>query len=100
MDEISRQVSFRCRSTWGRAVIGANHPVVDDPAWSSRLLAPLREAARTQLGSVGAGNHYVDIFHDEADPVWVGAHFGSRGLGHKICTGFLNLAEQGVGRAR
>ncbi len=60
--------------------------------------------ARNQLGTVGSGNHYVDVFvepdEDESgwihpdSPVWVGVHFGSRGLGHSIATGFLKL---GVG---
>ncbi|PYL06222.1 MAG: RNA-splicing ligase RtcB, partial [Verrucomicrobia bacterium] len=41
---------------------------------------------------VGGGNHYVDIFADEEDRVWVGVHFGSRGLGHKTATHFLKAA--------
>ena len=48
--------------------------------------------ARDQLGTVGGGNHYVDIFADEQDRVWVGVHFGSRGLGHKTATHFLKAA--------
>ena len=51
-----------------------------------------RDIARNQLGTVGSGNHYVDIFVDEADRVWVGVHFGSRGLGHKTATYFLKKA--------
>ena len=39
--------------------------------------------ARGQLGTVGSGNHYVDLFEDEEGFVWIGVHFGSRGLGHK-----------------
>jgi tRNA-splicing ligase RtcB len=39
-----------------------------------------------------SGNHYVDIFEDEAGLVWVGVHFGSRGLGHKTATHFLKAA--------
>jgi RNA-splicing ligase RtcB len=42
--------------------------------------------------TVGSGNHYVDIFVNEADRVWVGVHFGSRGLGHKTATYFLQEA--------
>lgn len=34
-------------------------------------------------------NHYVDIFHDELERIWVGVHFGSRGLGHKLATHFI-----------
>jgi tRNA-splicing ligase RtcB len=55
-------------------------------------VAPLKEMARRQLGTVGSGNHYVDIFADEQDRVWIGIHFGSRGLGHKTATHFLNAA--------
>ena len=50
----------------------------------------LRAQAQRQIGSVGSGNHYVDVFADEDDYVWVGVHFGSRGLGHKIATMFMN----------
>ena len=48
--------------------------------------------ARAQLGTVGSGNHYVDIFEDEQGRIRVGVHFGSRGFGHKIATRFLNRA--------
>src|SRR6202008_769247 len=44
------------------------------------------------LGTVGSGNHYVDLFVDEKGFVWIGVHFGSRGLGHKTATTFLKLA--------
>jgi tRNA-splicing ligase RtcB (3'-phosphate/5'-hydroxy nucleic acid ligase) len=52
----------------------------------------LSQKARAQLGTVGSGNHYVDLLADESDRVWIANHFGSRGLGHTIATGFLNLA--------
>ncbi len=55
-------------------------------------LTSLRDLARAQLGTVGSGNHYVDIFEDEQGHIWIGAHFGSRGFGHKIATRFLNRA--------
>ena len=58
-------------------------------AWK---LTSLRDMARAQLGTVGSGNHYVDIFEDEQSRIWVGVHFGSRGFGHKIATRFLNRA--------
>lgn len=53
----------------------------------------LRQAAQAQLGTVGAGNHYVDLLVDEDGLLWVANHFGSRGLGHRIASGFLNLAD-------
>ena len=58
-------------------------------AWK---LTSLRDMARAQLGTVGSGNHYVDILQDEQERIWVGVHFGSRGFGHKIATRFLNRA--------
>ena len=48
---------------------------------------------RKQLGTVGSGNHYVDLFAGDDGYVWIGVHFGSRGFGHKTASGFLALAE-------
>jgi tRNA-splicing ligase RtcB (3'-phosphate/5'-hydroxy nucleic acid ligase) len=53
----------------------------------------LVDMAAGQLGTVGAGNHYVDLFHDDDGWVWVGVHFGSRGFGHRTASGFLALAQ-------
>jgi tRNA-splicing ligase RtcB len=44
---------------------------------------------------VGGGNHYVDVFRDEARTVWVGVHFGSRGFGHTVASSFLALSQGG-----
>jgi len=61
----------------------------DDPAWRIGPARAHKQMARNQLGTIGSGNHYVDLFIDELDRVWVGVHFGSRGLGHKTATYFL-----------
>jgi len=75
-----------------------DHPLFEDDAWDA-VPAPhrekLRHKARAQLGSVGGGNHYVDVFEDETGTVWVGVHFGSRGFGHGVASGFLALAHGG-----
>jgi tRNA-splicing ligase RtcB (3'-phosphate/5'-hydroxy nucleic acid ligase) len=91
MDEITRQISFGIgRSSAWRV----DHPVLDKidkaPFEPQRNLAKL---AREQLGTVGGGNHYVDLLADEEDLLWVGVHFGSRGFGHKTATGFFALAQ-------
>jgi tRNA-splicing ligase RtcB len=52
--------------------------------WTNPLMKPLRQLAANQLGTVGGGNHYVDILFDLEYNVWVACHFGSRGFGHKI----------------
>jgi tRNA-splicing ligase RtcB len=67
----------------------------EDAAWKAlpaNVVDDLREKARNQLGTVGGGNHYVDVFSDEEGRVWVGVHFGSRGFGHTVASGFLALA--------
>ena len=92
MDEISRRISFGVGRNDGTA--GRPPGLRRDPR--RRLRAAARAARHwraQQLGTVGAGNHYVDLFADEQDRVWVGVHFGSRGFGHKTASGFLALAQ-------
>lgn len=61
-----------------------------DANWQNEGTAGLKDLAANQLGTVGSGNHYVDVFRDDEDFVWIGVHFGSRGLGHKATTHFLS----------
>jgi tRNA-splicing ligase RtcB len=90
MHEITRRISF------GMGVPArerADHPVLDKIR--SADFAPQRELvqlAESQLGTVGSGNHYVNLMEDEDGFVWVGVHFGSRGFGYKTASGFLALA--------
>jgi tRNA-splicing ligase RtcB len=73
-----------------------DHPVLEEI--SKADFTPQRkmiQLASAQLGTVGSGNHYVDVFADEQDRVWVGVHFGSRGFGHRTASGFLSLAQGG-----
>lgn len=95
-DEIQDQVSFGIgrKNTSDDAPV--DHPLFDDPAWDAvppKHRGSLREKARSQLGTVGSGNHYVDVFADEAGALWVGVHFGSRGFGHTIASAFLALGQ-------
>ena len=92
LDEIVERISFGMGRSNKEPV--ADHPVLD--AIRQAPFAPQRELydlAAKQLGTVGAGNHYVDLFADEDDHVWIGVHFGSRGFGHKTASGFLSLAQ-------
>lgn len=91
MDDIHRTISFGVGRKNAKPV---DHALFDSPTWNDVLyLAPLKRLAHDQLGTVGSGNHYVDLFVDGSDGyVWVGVHFGSRGFGHKTASGFLNLA--------
>ena len=91
MDEIWTTISFGVGRSNAERV---DHPVFDAIAQSHLpQVRGLIDLARNQLGTVGSGNHYVDLFEDRADGrLWVGVHFGSRGFGHKIATGFLALS--------
>jgi tRNA-splicing ligase RtcB len=87
MDAIWRSVSFGVGRKNAETV---DDPLFDDdPAWSLPVAGKLKELARQQLGTVGSGNHYVDLFVDAKGRVWCGVHFGSRGLGHKLATHFV-----------
>ncbi len=75
-----------------------DHAIFEDERWKwlptdRAARASLLDKARNQLGTIGSGNHYVDVFGDEYGAVWVGVHFGSRGLGHTIASGFLALSQ-------
>ena len=89
MDDVVADISFGVGRTSKTRI---DHELFDDPAWQLKPIRELKKVAAEQLGTVGGGNHYVDIFADEQDRVWVGVHFGSRGLGHKTATHFLRAA--------
>ena len=48
----------------------------------------------SQIGSLGGGNHFIEICLDEADRVWIMLHSGSRGIGNRIGRYFIELARK------
>ena len=92
---IQRTVAFGVGRTNAEDDAPVDHPLFADGAWDAipgkGNRASLWQKAKNQLGTVGSGNHYVDIFKDTKDRVWVGVHFGSRGFGHTVASGFLAL---------
>lgn len=52
-----------------------------------------------QLGSLGGGNHFIEIGVDETNKVWIIIHSGSRGIGHRTATYYMREAS-GDGKAR
>ena len=89
MDDLWKTISF---GVWRKNAERVDHALFGDSAWATEAARPLKQKAEAQLGTVGSGNHYVDLFTDEEDRVWIGVHFGSRGLGHGIATWFLKAA--------
>src|SRR5690625_2896326 len=97
MNEVVKRISFGIGRKNKQQV---DHALFDDPNWDvfreigKHEHDQLKKLAQDQLGTVGGGNHYVDILIDEqTKDVWVGNHFGSRGFGHRTATGFMNLAN-------
>lgn len=92
MDDVWRTLSFGVGRKNNEDVQNALFDRDGHPGWDTDAAKPLKRKAQSQLGTIGSGNHYVDIFVDEQDRAWVGVHFGSRGLGHGIATWFFKAA--------
>lgn len=67
---------------------------------STALQRIIKEKKAPQaLGSLGSGNHFIEIGYDSKDYIWIIIHSGSRGLGHGLATHYMKLAS-GDGKAR
>ncbi|KIL40249.1 metallophosphatase [Gordoniibacillus kamchatkensis] len=96
MDEVARKISFGVGRVNNEKV---DHDLFDDPDWAVYRVVgkqehdKLKALAQSQLGTVGSGNHFVDLFEETGTGrLWIANHFGSRGFGHKTASGFINLA--------
>jgi tRNA-splicing ligase RtcB len=77
----------RSREAWGALdarfkQIVARYPKLEHPS------------ALRHLGTLGTGNHFIEMCLDEHDRVWLMLHSGSRGVGNRIGTFFISLAKQ------
>ena len=91
--------SKRDRGSWGEA------PTAVDAAWAS-LASEFAQIAekhepigygkdpQLQLGTLGSGNHFIEVCLDEEDRVWFMLHSGSRGVGNRIGRYFIELARE------
>ena len=70
----------------GYAAIAADHPKLG------------AGNAANHLGTLGTGNHFIELCLDEADRVWVMLHSGSRGVGNRIGSFFIELAKREMRR--
>lgn len=85
-----------------RVPVGFNHhttqqlsPVFADESWNHTTVC-LREfeSARYQIGTLGGGNHFIEIQRDEGDNVWFMIHSGSRNLGKKVADFYNHKAKE------
>ncbi len=67
--------------------IVANHPAIAESGKS------MHTRWVEQLGTLGGGNHFIELCLDEADRLWVMLHSGSRGVGNAIGSYFIELAR-------
>ena len=88
--DVAKAISF---GVGRRNAERVEHGLFDDAdAWRASDMEAYRPKAVSQLGTVGSGNHYVDLMLDQDGMVWIGVHFGSRGLGHTSATRYLKAA--------
>jgi len=99
-DQISRDVPVgREQHSDSRALESAARP------FARRLEAMLRKHPQllksvgrhskwvNQMGTLGGGNHFIEVCLDESNRVWVMLHSGSRGIGNALATYFIGLAR-------
>jgi len=109
--EIEEAVPHGRTDNGGRNDIGAWREEIPAPAlaaWAELEPAykqvlerhPKAAHARTagQLGTLGTGNHFIELCLDEADRLWVMLHSGSRGVGNKIGAYFIEQAKREMRR--
>ena len=72
----------------GLEAITLKHPIIE------KMVKNSEEKAYRQLGSLGGGNHFVEICLDENNDVWIMLHSGSRGIGNAIGRYFIELAQK------
>jgi tRNA-splicing ligase RtcB (3'-phosphate/5'-hydroxy nucleic acid ligase) len=72
--------------TAGRVEVLERHESAD----SAEKIAP---NWRLQLGSLGSGNHFIEISLDEQDRLWLFLHSGSRGVGNKLAQRHIKIAQ-------
>ncbi|MCK0509863.1 RtcB family protein [Aromatoleum buckelii] len=75
----------------GLKALSARHP---------QLLKAFGKASKWthQMGTLGGGNHFIEVCLDEADRVWVMLHSGSRGIGNAMADYFIQLARKDMER--
>jgi len=65
-----------------------------DRAATERKYRQVEPSWPHQLGSLGSGNHFIEICLDESDTVWTVLHSGSRGIGNKLAQRHIKVAQK------
>ena len=110
-DAIERAVPHGSERTRGGRDKGAwgELPAAQREVWNDKLLARFERITENhgaikntnhvkQLGTLGTGNHFIELCLDETNQVWVMLHSGSRGVGNRIGSHFIELAKKEMER--
>lgn len=95
--QIERAVPLSAGHDNAKVVASAEPRIADLEARAEKAgFDPARYAGhwRLQLGSLGSGNHFIEVSVDETDRVWLFLHSGSRGVGNKIATHHIAVAQR------
>lgn len=77
------------------AIIEINYlKVAPTPLAVIEVLGPARGKAAEQLGTLGGGNHFIEVCIDESQDVWIMLHSGSRGIGNQIGQFYIEKARK------
>ncbi len=71
--------------------------ILDKHAGLTKMVRNFHRTWGRQLGTLGGGNHFIELCIDENDDVWIMLHSGSRGIGNAIGRYFINLAKKDMG---
>ena len=85
-DFLTASATARTRELERLAADAGFDPAVYSPNW------------RLQLGSLGSGNHFIEVSLDEQDRVWLFLHSGSRGVGNKLAMHHIEIARRSAAR--
>src|SRR3982751_415783 len=86
-----KRLPDRVQDVWPDLYKGYEHIVAKHPGASSSNNV-------NHLGTLGTGNHFIEVCLDEKDDVWVMLHSGSRGVGNRIGSYFIELAREDMRR--
>ena len=85
------------RGSAAKAVSGGLHAILEKhPGIVAR--GKTKDAWARQLGTLGGGNHFIEVCLDEENRVWIMLHSGSRGIGNQIGRYFIEQAKDEVAR--
>lgn len=82
----------------GRAHHERAQPLWDGAGIDAPVIAQNLKSARNQIGTLGGGNHFVELQTDEAGKVWFMVHSGSRNIGRLVCDHYDKIARGAMER--